>query len=1772
MVGTVQNVSRAYGQTNPVFTVNYTGFVNGQNGSILSGTLGFSCVDTNAVNVDTNTPVGTYPIQVTSGQTAPNYVVSYQSGTLTVTQTVLTVAANATNRVYGATNPVFTATITGYVNGENSSVLVGALSLTSSAVPASAVGTYSIIPSGVTATNYSIQFTNGVLTVTQAPLIVSANNTNRLYGQSNPALTGTVVGAANGDNLGVTFVTAATPASAVGNYNIVPAFADPGNKLGNYQVTTNTGTLAVGQTSLTVAAASQTRGYGQTNSTLTGSVSGVMNGDTITASYSTTATPTSPAGPYAIVPSLNDPQSKLGNYSVSSINGTLTITQAVLVVSADPQSRLYGATNPVLTVSYSGFVNSEGTNVLSGQPALSTAANSASPVGSYDIVVGLGSLSATNYSFSLTNGTLTVGKALLTVTADNQGRLYGQTNPVFTVHYSGFVDGDGQGVLSGLPALSTAAVTNTPTGGYAIVVTNGTLSATNYALGFVNGTLTINPAALSITGNDASRQYGQTNPVLTVTMVGFVNGEGASALAGTLSITTAADAGSSVGTYDIIPSGLSSTNYAVSYTNGTLTVTQAPLTVTGNSTNRVYGQANPALTGTYSGTLNGDNLGISFVTAATPSSPAAQYPILPAFADPAGKLGNYLVTTNPGTLTVTPALLTVTADDQSRLYGQQNPPLTVSYSGFVNGDNAATLQVQPVASTAAGPGSFIGPYAITVGGAVSSNYTFNYVPGTLTVQQEILTVLGDSASRAYGQTNPVFTSTITGVANGDNITVGYTTVATPTSPPGGYIIVLAINDPDGKLGNYDLTLISGVLTVTNASLIVSADNQNRLYGQTNSPFTVHYNGFVNGQGTNVLNGALVFSCRDGSNTPVGTNTAPGSYSINVSGPTATNYTITFVPGTLAIAKAPLSIVGTSAQRAYGAPNPTFTATLSGFVNGETAAVLSGALSVTSSAGIASPVGSYPIVPSGLTSGNYSMNYTNGSLTVTPAWLAVTANSTNKVYGYNLVLAGTEFTATGLLNSDTITNVTLSSLGAGAGAGLGNYSVAATNAAGSGLGNYTISYTNGVLTVTPASLTVTANSASKTYGQTVTFAGTEFSATGLLNSDTVTNVALASGGAAATAAVGSYSIVPSVAQGVGLTNYLIGYTNGLLSVGQELLTVTANAQTKTYGTADPALTNQVTSGALANGDGFAGSLIRVTGENVGNYLIQQGTLTAGSNYSMSYVSANLRITRRSLQVQADNKSRSYGVTNPVFTATYTGFASGDGPGSLAGTLAFNTSATVTSPVGGYSVVASGLSSPNYVITYPVGTLTIGPASLTGVVQNAQRGYGQTNPVFTVSYSGFVNSENSGIVTGTLGFSCVDTNAVAVDTNTMVGQYPIHVVTPQTAANYTIGYVDGTLTITQAVLVVSADPQSRLYGATNPVLTVSYSGFVNSEGTNVLSGQPALSTAANSASPVGSYDIVVGLGSLSATNYSFSLTNGTLTVGKALLTVTADNQGRLYGQTNPVFTVHYSGFVDGDGQGVLSGLPALSTAAVTNTPTGGYAIVVTNGTLSATNYALGFVNGTLTINPAALSITGNDASRQYGQTNPVLTVTMVGFVNGEGASALGGTLSITTAADAGSSVGTYDIIPSGLSSTNYAVSYTNGTLTVTQAPLTVTATSVIRQVRVTQPGVRWNDRRFAKQRPDHRHLLLCRHAVQSRGRLPNRAEPGRFRRQGGELQRVACQRPVDDHGGRGPDRHTRLLRGWKPGGAHRHQCLGRRWRQPQLQRRIAHGIHRDKWRRG
>jgi YVTN family beta-propeller protein len=289
------------------------------------------------------------------------------------------------------------------------------------------------------------------------------------------------------------------------------------------------------------------------------------------------------------------------------------------------------------------------------------------------------------------------------------------------------------------------------------------------------------------------------------------------------------------GTHSLSANFAAQGSFTGSSGNGTLVVTQTPLTITANNATKVYGASLPAFTAGYTGFVNGDtaaSLGgtLSFATPATAASPVGSYAITPSGVTSA----NYTINYANGTLNVTPASLTVTANSVSKVYGVAVPTLGFSASGFVNGDNAASLTTQPMLSTTAMAASGVGNYPISISGAMDPNYSIAYVQGILTVTPAALTVTAANAQRVYGAANPVLTGTITGIQKGDNITATYTTVATPTSLVGTYAIVPTLVDPGGKGGNYIVTLVNGVLTVLQAStttaLSASPDPSN--FGQS----------------------------------------------------------------------------------------------------------------------------------------------------------------------------------------------------------------------------------------------------------------------------------------------------------------------------------------------------------------------------------------------------------------------------------------------------------------------------------------------------------------------------------------------------------------------------------------------------------------------------------------------------------------------------------------------------------------------------------------------------------------------------------------------------------------------------------------------------------------------------------------------------------------------------------------------------------------------------
>ena len=1622
---TADNQISTYGSALPTLTASYAGFVNGDNAASLTTAPTLSTTGTSA------SPVNTYPI-IVSNAVDPNYTITYVAGTLTIGKAALTITADNQNSTYGAALPALTVSYSGFVNGDNVTSLTTAATASTTATAASPAGNYPINTSGAVDPNYTITYVAGTLAIGKAALTVTADNQSSTYGAALPALTVSYSGFVNGDNIAslttaATASTTATAASPAGNYPINTSGAVDAN----YTITYVAGNLAIGKATLTVTADNQSSTYGAALPALTVSYSGFVNGDNITslttaATASTIATAASPAGNYPINTSgAVDP-----NYTISYMAGTLTIGKAALTVTADNQSSTYGAALPALTVSYSGFVNGDNVASLTTAATASTTATAASPAGNYPINTS-GAVDP-NYTISYVAGALTIGKANLTITADNRSIAHGAAIPALTASYSGFVNGDNVASLTTAPTLSTTATSASSAGSYPITA-SGAVDP-NYNINYVAGTLAIGKALLTITVNNQASVYGSALPTLTLSYSGFVNGDNSASLATQPTISTTATSASPAGTYALIASGAVDPNYAISYTPGTLTISKAALTVTADNQSSTYGAALPALTVSYSGFVNGDNVtnlttAATASTTATAASPTGNYPINTSGAvDP-----NYTISYVAGNLTIGKAALTVTADNQNSTYGATLPALTVSYSGFVNGDNVTSLTTAATASTTGTAASPAGTYPINASGAVDANYTISYVTGTFTIGKANLTITADNQNIAHGATIPTLTASYSGFVNGDNVASLTTaptlsTTATSASPAGSYPITAS-----GAVdANYNISYVAGTLSIGKALLTITVDNQTSVYGSALPALTVNYSGFVNGDNAASLSTAPTISTIATSASPAGT------YAITASGGADPNYTISYVAGALTIGKAALTVTADNQSSTYGSALPVLTASYTGFVNGDNAASLTTAPTLSTTATSASPAGSYPITASGAVDPNYTISYVAGTFTIGKAALTVTADNQNSTYGSALPALTASYS--GFVNGDNVasltTAATLSTTGTSA-SPAGSYPI---NPSGAVDPNYTISYVAGTLTISKANLTITADNQSIAHGAAIPALTVSYS--GFVNGDNVASLTTAptiSTAATSASPAGSY---PITASGAVDLNYNISYVAGTLAIGKALLTITVNDQNSVYGSAFPALTASYS--GFVNGDNASSLATAPTITTAATSASPAGTYAitasgaADPNYIIVYVPGTLTIAKAALTITADNQSSTYGTALPVLTASYSGFVNGDNAASLTTAPTLNTTASSASPAGSYPITASGAVDANYNISYTAGTLTTSKAALTITADNQSSTYGSALPALTASYSGFVNGDNAASLT------TIPTITTTATASSPAGSYPI-TASSAVDANYTISYVVGTLTISKANLTITADNQSIVHGAAIPALTASYTGFVNGDNAASLTTAPTLTTTGTSASPAGSYPITAS-GAVDP-KYNISYEAGTLAIGKSALIVTVNNQTSTYGSALPALTVSYSGFVNGDNASSLTTAPVITTAGTASSPAGTYPISA-SGAVDP-NYTISYVAGTLTIGQAALTITANNQTSVYGGAIPALTASYSGFVNGDNSVSLTTAPTLTTAGTATSPAGTYAITASGAVDPNYTISYVAGALTIGKVPLTITA---------------------------------------------------------------------------------------------------------------------------
>jgi len=410
------------------------------------------------------------------------------------------------------------------------------------------------------------------------------------------------------------------------------------------------------------------------------------------------------------------------------------------------------------------------------------------------------------------------------------------------------------------------------------------------------------------------------------------------------------------------------------------------------------------------------------------------------------------------------------------------------------------------------------------------------------------------------------------------------------------------------------------------------------------------------------------------------------------------------------------------------------------------------------------------------------------------------------------------------------------------------------------GIYEGSTGSGTLTVNPKVLTiisVTANN--RIYDTTTTAALNTGSAalSGVVSGDSVTLDVSGAMGSFSNANIGTGKTVITAGftiSGVDAGNYSLTQPTAVANITAYPITVTANAMNKTYGDVDPAFT--YTNTPLLGSDVFSGSLSRAAGEDVGTYAINQGTLSAGGNYSIAFVGANLTINVKAITVTADEMDKSYGDADQAFTYTNTPLVGSD---AFSGSL----SRDAGEDVGTYAINQGTLSAGgNYSIAFVGANLTINVKAITVTADEMDKSYGDADPAFTYTNTPLVGSD-------------AFNGSLSRDAGEDVGTYAINQGTLSAGGNYSIAFVGASLTINTRDIIVTADVQSKATGDSDPIFTFGVVGFVNTDSFIV---EPTCDVP-GSHDTAGEYDIVCSSGGAGA-NYNIVYVNGVLTVTNAI----------------------------------------------------------------------------------------------------------------------------------------------------------------------------------------------------------------------------------------------------------------------------------------------------
>ena len=597
-----------------------------------------------------------------------------------------------------------------------------------------------------------------------------------------------------------------------------------------------------------------------------------------------------------------------GHYT-GGISKQFKIAKAPLMVIAKDKSIIYGDKPANAGVEYSGFVSVDNENSLSGSIVYSYDYAQYDKVGEYAIMPS--GLESNNYEIEFVAGKLTVEPKEISIAWDDKETSFTYNGKAQAPNATagGLLNNDECNII--IDSVMNAGKYSAE----AIDLTNK-----NYKLpeNRDGPDFEITKAPLTVTAKNATIAYGDEPSNAGVEYSGFVGDNNENDLNDSIVFNYDYAQFDKVGKYVIIPGGLSSDNYDITFVKGELTVEPKEISIAWSDASLTYNGSEQIPMATANGVENSDECIFTVTGAATK---VGKYTA--KVTDLSNENYKLPATGLEQAFEITKAPLKITALNDTIVYGEEPASAGIAYDGFVGKETSNVLTGELAFEINYKQYGDASEYAITPSGLTADNYEIEFVAGKLTVEPKAVSIAWGQSSFAYNGAAQVPTATAEGLLNSDKCGL---TVAGAATNVGKYTAtVTGLNNRNYKL---PATGLEQSFEIAKIPLTVTAKNATIVYGDEPSNASVEFNGFVGEDNEKSLNGSLIYSYDYKQYGDV------GEYTITPSGLTADNYEIEFVAGKLSVEPKAVSIAWDKSSFAYNGAAQVPTATAEGLVNSD----------------------------------------------------------------------------------------------------------------------------------------------------------------------------------------------------------------------------------------------------------------------------------------------------------------------------------------------------------------------------------------------------------------------------------------------------------------------------------------------------------------------------------------------------------------------------------------------------------------------------------------------------------------------------------------------------------------------------------------------------------------------------------------------------------------------------------------------------------------------